>query len=157
MKSTRLSSFVCHLTLFAFMALSLVSCISRQETAIIQTPAAQARPAGPVMLNKTVLANQTIEVFAMTSVNPDCTPAQLATVRITQQPVHGTAKVTQDQAYPSFPATNTRSSCNKTKTPSVSVKYTPEEGFTGSDLMSVEAFTASGGDTNEIKILITVK
>jgi len=163
MNNPRLSSLASKALMTFLTIFLLTGCISRQETAVIQTaPAAPmagqpARPAGPLVINKTAPVGQMIDIITLNNVNPDCTPGTLGTLRVTQQPMHGTASIVQGESYPSFAANNPRSVCNKTKSPSVSIKYTPAQGFSGSDLMAVEAFTSSGGDSSEIKVLLTVK
>jgi hypothetical protein len=109
------------------------------------------------LMNKTALSGQTIKIYNVTSVNPDCTSAEPVTLRLLQMPSHGRAEVTNDSVFPNFPADNPRSACNHTKFPSVSILYASAPNFVGTDILSFEVFTSNGGDTNEIKVLITVK
>jgi hypothetical protein len=164
-----------HLLSFLPLAvLLLAGCVSsRTDVAVVQQSqsasvgtAPQTRPtqqtpqpaqsSGPRIISKNAAAGQTIEIMSINSVNPDCTPDALGTIKITQQPAHGKAVIVARDTYPSFPANNPRAACNKTKVPGLAVDYTPDNGFTGSDLMAVEAFFHSGNKSNEIKVMITV-
>ncbi len=115
-----------------------------------------AQAANTQTVNKTALAGQTINLMNYATVNPDCTAGDPVTIKITEQPSHGKAVESNSDVFPSFPPTNPRFVCNRMKFPSTLVQYTAPEGFSGTDVVTVELFTASGGDS-ELKYLITVK
>jgi hypothetical protein len=161
------------------MAITILcaGCISQQQVAVERSQTANANgalsagganggaarpaaaapaPSGPKLVNVTVAAGTTMELVKTVSANPDCTSKGLNTVRVTQPPMHGTAKVVQRDGYPTFPSNSPLAVCNKTKLPGVFIDYTPADGFTGTDLMTAEALSLSGLDV-EWKILITVK
>ncbi len=123
----------------------------------IAVPTQPARPTGPSIINKVGVSGQPINIAQLTNVNPDCTAGTVGLIKITQQPAHGKAVVEDKDIYPNFPSTNMHATCNSQKFPGLVVSYTSAPGFTGSDLMAIEVFTRSGGDSNEIKVLVTVK
>jgi len=141
-----------YLTLFSSILL-LTGCIVQSQS---PASATQQHTSGPQLLNKTAASGETIAVLHSIIVNPDCTSREIATVRVTQPPAHGTTQVIQSEDYPTFAADNSRATCNKIKLPGMFVYYTPSPGFTGSDAMTVETITHSGVDV-EYKVFITVK
>lgn len=140
----------------------LAGCVTQQQ--INSAPQQQSRnvilvqskPSGSVhLVNKITVAGQTIPVTGGLLVNPDCTSRGLATLKVIQPPVHGTVKIAKRDEYPSFPQQNPRSVCNTHKLPGVYADYTPDDGFTGADFMTVETFMR-GVEIDE-RISITVK
>lgn len=114
-----------------------------------------ARPA-PREFAKTVAAGTTLRLIFSFSVNPDCTSAGLNTVRVTEQPMHGTAHREKTSDFPTFSPSNIRWDCNKTKVPGVALLYTPAPGFSGSDYLGFETISIEGVD-REFRVVLTVK
>jgi len=83
-------------------------------------------------------------------VNPDCTSGGMPVVTITQPASHGSVAVRNDaDQYPDFPSTNQRYECNKKKTPSASIVYTPEKAFVGTDTFLVKVVFPTGNASAE--------
>jgi len=145
------------LLLLVSAASLLAGCVSRNETAII---AGGVRPAtaqnGTFTTTRTVVVGQTSTLDAMWNLNPDCTTRTNPTVRIVEQPVHGTVAINQRTDYPNYPTNNPRSACNKTQQPGVFVDYTPAPGFAGTDIVSFEEISDRGVDRTW-KMILTVK
>ena len=114
-------------------------------------------PTAPSVFNKTTFAGKTIEIIHVYSLNPDCSQRGVPNLKILQQPSHGQAVLVQREDFPTYPPNHPNFACNKTKVPVVAIDYTPSQGFTGSDLMSIEAVFPSGKDSNEVKVQINVK
>lgn len=110
------------------------------------------------VVNKTAVPGQTIEVSALYSVMPDCSSGtSLGAIRITQQPAHGTAVVSQRENFPGFPPGHPNAACNNKKFPAVVLDYTPAPGFTGTDIMTTDIVGSYGNSINDVKIIVTVK
>jgi len=153
--------------LIAASCFTLMGCVSQQTisnanggTGAAKPPAAPRTvivvPQGPRIINKSVAAGSTTTIERLFNMNVDCSARSLMTIKISQDPVHGTAVVSQRDDYPSYPPNNPRSACNKNKTTGTFVDYTPAAGFTGSDFMTLQVFTDTGQEVDE-KIAITVK
>jgi dienelactone hydrolase len=91
-----------------------------------------------------VPAGSTTNLNFAYAVNPDCSSRALPQVSISQAPMHGSASVVFHDGHPRFPAGHPYAACNDALVPGVSVAYTPERGFTGSDAMTFEETTENG-------------
>ena len=87
---------------------------------------------------------QSVKLYFAASVNPDCSNAGTATVRITKQPEHGRVSIQQTRDFVFFRESNVRSACNRRRVAGVAVRYTAQRGFTGYDSVGVEMYYASG-------------
>ena len=67
------------------------------------------------------------------SLNPDCSSRALPKLSMVRPPTHGTVKIEERSDFPRFPPGNPFAKCNAAKVSGVSVEYTPQSGFTGSD------------------------
>ncbi|MBN9562155.1 MAG: ATP-dependent Clp protease proteolytic subunit [Alphaproteobacteria bacterium] len=105
---------------------------------------------------KTVAAGTTLRLIFSYNVNPDCSSAGLSTVRVTEQPMHGTAHAEKVKDFPSFPPSNIRWDCNEARVPGVALLYTPAPGFSGSDYLTFETISVEGVD-REFRVSLTVK
>ena len=142
--------------LLVFVAiLELGGCVAQQQATMAPRPFVAA-PVQGRFLNKTVLAGTRLEADHVTSINPDCTIAGHVTVRVTQEPVHGTIQVIDGEMFPSYPSNNPRSACNTRKVPATVIDYTPASGFVGSDFFVYEIFGPDGSDVST-KAAIAVK
>ncbi len=115
-----------------------------------------AAPATPREFAKTVAAGTTLRLIFAYSVNPDCTSRGLNTIRVTEQPTHGAARVQKTTDFPKFPPSNIRWDCNEAKVPGVALLYTPAPGFSGSDYLGFELISVEGAD-REFRVALTVK
>ena len=97
-----------------------------------------------VNLSRTVAADQKLRLDFLYSINPDCTSIGFATVRVLEQPKHGTIAIANDTGYTNVPARNPRAECNKRRSDGVAVTYQPEPGYTGTDSISLDSILPSG-------------
>ena len=91
-----------------------------------------------------VPAGSTTNLNFAYAVNPDCSSRALPQISVSQAPMHGSASVVFHDGHPRFPAGHPYAACNNALVPGVSVAYTPEPGFTGSDAMTFEETTENG-------------
>ena len=144
--------------LSAIMLTSLTGCIFQQNTPPQPNAGAVAAAQKTNIVSKTVLAGKTSSLGGIFTVNPDCTPKeQQPVIRVTQQPTHGSLAVVQRPDYPTYPTYSPNAACNKVKVPGTFLDYTPQAGFTGSDVATIEIFFTATGNYAERKLLITVK
>src|ERR1700722_9918169 len=78
-------------------------------------------------------------------VNADCTPIGRPTLMVIHPPTHGTIALDNAREdYPSFPTSNQRYDCNKSKVPGVGVVYASDRGFVGTDHFSIKRVSHAG-------------
>jgi hypothetical protein len=106
-------------------------------------PAAPVPPK-PVEISRVVAADQDMRLDFLYSINPDCTSIGYATIRIVEQPKHGTITIENSTGFTNFPADNLRAECNKRRSDGVAIIYRPEPGYTGPDSVDFDAIFASG-------------
>jgi hypothetical protein len=90
-------------------------------------------------------ADQKLLVTFVYDLNPDCSSIGYATVRITEQPQHGTVTMENGTGFSTFAQNNIRYECNKRRSDGVVVSYAPEAGFTGADSLTVDVILPDGG------------
>ena len=78
------------------------------------------------------------------SLNPDCSSAGFATVRVLEQPKHGKITIDNGTGFSNFPQQNVRFECNKRRSDGVVLTYQPEAGFTGPDSINIDTIYANG-------------
>jgi hypothetical protein len=115
-----------------------------------------AKPATPPPFERTMAADTSAVLNFAYGVNRDCSSRGLPKLRIVQQPAHGSAKVEVRSDFPRFPAGTPFAVCNATKVPGVSVEYTPQSGFRGTDALTFEETTLENQD-RVLRFAITVK
>ena len=105
-----------------------------------------AVPAQPktIEVARTVATDQKLRLAFFYDINPDCSSAGYATVRIIEQPKHGKLTVANGTGFTSFPENNVRFECNKRKSEGVVVTYEPAPGYTGSDSLNIDTIHPSG-------------
>jgi hypothetical protein len=108
-------------------------------------------PAGPakgyekVSVFKAALGTGTIQVWANTAIDPDCTAQSPgATLSILEPPAHGSASVSDEPFYMAFPPANPRSACNSRKVPGHRAFYTAAAGYAGHDRMVLQGSSPEG-------------
>jgi hypothetical protein len=144
--------------------LSLVGCVSAQQqqaAVVVPATAAPSRPIAaavrpPPVIEKSAASGAPIILDQSVSVDPDCRPLGVPTVRISQPPVHGTVTPLHQDVYPNFPPDDSRYACNNTKIPGIVIQYASTAGFVGSDFTGTN-FTFPDGKEFELKFAITVK
>ena len=90
-------------------------------------------------------ADQRLLVAFVYDLNPDCSSIGYATVRITEQPQHGTVTMENGTGFSTFAQNNIRYECNKRRSDGVVVSYAPEAGFTGAVSLTVDVILPDGG------------
>ncbi len=105
---------------------------------------------------RTVPAGQMSRLNFAYAVNPDCTSRGLAKISVTQSPEHGSAAVLTQDGHPTFPPGHPFAKCNVLTVPGVSVTYTPEPGFMGSDTVTFDETNVDGG-RRSFRITLTVQ
>ena len=78
------------------------------------------------------------------SVKLNCTPADWTEVTITQEPLHGKAKLVEQLATMQYAKTNPRSSCNGKSIKAKALEYTADKDYKGSDQIVVELVNDTG-------------
>jgi len=91
-----------------------------------------------------VVGGQSIQLYFLASINPDCTARGYSTMTVTQQPQHGRVRITRGSDFVTIPESNARSACNRRRVPGVGIHYTAPRGYTGPDSVVVEMITPSG-------------
>ena len=78
------------------------------------------------------------------SVKLNCTPADWTEVTITQEPMHGKAKLIDQLATMQYSNTNPRSSCNGKSIKAKALEYIADKDYKGSDQIVVELVNDTG-------------
>jgi hypothetical protein len=107
-------------------------------------------------LSKATVGMAKIEIWRLTTLNPDCSEIPGGTLTVLKAPEHGDVELSTEPHYPSYPATNVRSVCNSQKVPSQQAYYQAKAGFTGRDQLVLQSFTPSG-NVREIHVDIVVR
>jgi hypothetical protein len=95
-------------------------------------------------LTRAVASDQKLRLDFLYRLNPDCTSAGFATVRIIEPPRHGRITVENGTGFTNFPQSNQRYECNKSRSDGVIVMYEPDSGFTGTDSVNIDTIFPSG-------------
>jgi hypothetical protein len=114
-------------------------------TAISQSPPA-GPPGGPHTLEFTrvVAAEQKLRVDFFYDIQPDCSSAGQTTIRILEQPQHGTLTIENGQAFTNFQKDNQRYDCNTRKSDGTLVFYQPNGDYSGADSITLYAIFPFG-------------
>jgi hypothetical protein len=107
-------------------------------------------------ISKTAVSGKPIRINMYFNVNPDCTSAGVAEVRITEQPQNGSVRIAKGTGFPFYPVSNSRHGCNTTRVPVVEIYYTSKNGFVGTDHVGMEGIFPSGTRI-PYRVAITVK
>jgi len=108
-------------------------------TVMLSATAAQAQFA-----TKYAVSGRPLKLDFANSTNPDCSSIGPPTNRVVRAPEHGRLTVAQTSDFPNFPASNTRSECNRRRVAGAALHYVSQRGFTGMDAVGVEIIFASG-------------
>ena len=142
----------------AVLGLLASACMS-QQVAVVQPAPAPARvvvPAVPQIIHKTAIAGQATKLDFSNSLNPDCSVRSIPTIRIVEQPMHGTVQVLEREDYPLFAPNNIHFVCDKNKVKGAAADYIPAPGYLGPDQLTMEILNDEGSD-HTYRIAITVK
>ena len=112
----------------------------------------------PVLLSGPALAdearavpsgvNQQIDFFA--SVNPDCSPAGMPTVRLLDGPSAGLITTDKARDFLAFPRGNVRHVCNRKRVAGVKLFYRSKPGYVGTDRVRILILSGSGTEREAI-------
>jgi hypothetical protein len=98
--------------------------------------------------DKVVASGKPLQLYQAYATNPDCSSAGTVVVRVAQPPAHGRISIRQTGVFPNFPAVNPRSACNRRRVPGVQAIYISERGYTGADLVVLQALFPAGRGLN---------
>jgi hypothetical protein len=98
----------------------------------------------PRVVEKTVRMDSATSLGGFFAVNPDCSSRGLPRVTIAEAPSHGTATVGPRDLRPSFPSDHPYAACNAAMVPAMGVIYTPLQGYSGGDRLTIEEITVDG-------------
>jgi hypothetical protein len=93
---------------------------------------------------RTAVAGKPLKLYAAYSANPDCSSAGEVVVRVTQSPRYGRVAIARTGVFPNFPASNSRSACNRRRVPGTVATYVAQRGYTGRDSVSLEVIYPTG-------------
>ncbi len=130
-----------------------------QHYEVTVKPGGNGPPSGfqKVTISKAAVGSTPIQVWANTAINPDCSAhVPGSTLRILQEPAHGSASISDEPDYHAFPPANPRSACNSKKIPGHEAFYTAAEGYKGRDRMVLEGASPEGG-VRQITVNIEVR
>ena len=101
---------------------------------------------GPALADETKSvpsgANRQIDFFA--SINPDCSPIGMPTVRLIDGPSHGVVTTDRGRDFLTFPASNLRHVCNRRRVAGLKLFYQSETKFFGTDRVRILIVSGSG-------------
>ncbi|MBR1135519.1 MAG: hypothetical protein E6614_34500 [Bradyrhizobium sp.] len=103
-----------------------------------------ASPGAAQAATKFVLSGRPVILYQAGATNPDCTAAGEVVLRVIQEPEHGKVTIRRAGFYPTFPDHNVRSACNRRRVPGVQAVYVSQRGYTGMDMVVIEAFWPAG-------------
>ena len=80
-----------------------------------------------------------------TFVNPDCSArGGDVTIRVVNQPEHGTTETSSLRDYPGYAKESLRYKCNQTKAQGTQIKYKSADKYTGKDALDVLVMFGEG-------------
>jgi hypothetical protein len=116
-------------------------------TASPPAAAGAPNPAQIVEIKRALTMGQRRQIDFLFSLNIDCSSIGFATVRVIEQPRHGTVVAEHATGNSTFLPGNPRSECNSHQSDGTAVYYQPETDFTGEDSVTIESIFASGTST----------
>jgi TonB family protein len=114
--------------------------------AVLSDTRAATQPNGDLAspTQQTMVAGTSQPVWYLYALHPDCTTAGSPIVQIVRAASHGSVAIKNVDHFTEYPSTNERYECNKTKSPSLAVIYSPEPSFVGIDTFMVQSVFPSG-------------
>jgi hypothetical protein len=109
-------------------------------------PATAPQPRSPqtLELSRSAAAGQKIRVEFLVAIEPDCSSMGNTTVRVLEQPSHGTLTVENGQAFTNFAKDNQRYDCNTRRSDGTLVFYEPKPDYAGADSISLYVIYPGG-------------
>jgi hypothetical protein len=110
------------------------------------TPAKAEQPAAAAIVDikRVAIADQPLRVAFLYELNPDCSVVGVPAVHFIEQPKNGKVSVENGNGFSNFPASNTRSKCNSSRSDGAVISYTPNPGYIGDDSISTEIIYHDG-------------
>jgi TonB family protein len=120
----------------------LVACL----LAVINDARAATQPNGDLwtLPPQTAISDTSQVVWYLYSLHPDCSSAGRPSVKVVKGASHGSVVLQNVGHFTEYQTTNERYECNKKKSPSIAVVYTPEKTFVGDDSFLVTCVFPSG-------------
>ena len=114
--------------------------------AVLDHARAATQPNGDLAspTQQTIVAGTSQPVWYVYALRPDCTSAGSPTVQVVRAASHGSVVVKNVDHFTEYPSTNERYECNKTRSPSLAVIYSPDASFVGTDTFMVQSVFPSG-------------
>jgi hypothetical protein len=106
-------------------------------------------PAAPTTVEtqevkRSAVLDQPLQVDAIFSLNPDCTPIGEINIRTIEEPKHGKLTISKGSVFTNFLQDNPRQVCNRRRSEAMLVRYLPESGYLGSDSITVDIIYPEG-------------
>lgn len=113
---------------------------------VVWVPPTDATAEAPTVrsFTKLIPKNSSALVGSFYAVNKDCSSRGLATITISQQPLHGRVTVGEHAMHPTFPAENPNVGCNAGMVQARDLSYTATAGYSGPDTVAFEEVDAEG-------------
>jgi hypothetical protein len=96
-------------------------------------------------ITRIIAAGQKLRVDFLADIQPDCSSAGQTTVRILDQPQHGTVTIEEGQGFTVFPENHPSSACNSRKSEGTLVFYQPSQDYLGPDSITLQITFPLGG------------
>jgi hypothetical protein len=120
------------------------------------TPTARLATAKFVLVTKTALNGERLNLGTYQSLDHDCAPLGHVSARVITQPAHGTVEIADGVAFPNYSPGDPPYRCNGTKSPATLAYYRSAPGYAGADAAVVEVFFPTGNSPT-IRYNIVVK
>ena len=127
-----------------------------QSYVVTVKPAEPQRGFEKLSISKAAIGATPIMIWRNSAINPDCTEVPGVTLTVLREPEHGTATVSNDPIYPSFPAANPRSVCNARKVPGHTAIYQAAAAYRGRDRLVLQG-SSPDGRVREITVQVDVR
>jgi hypothetical protein len=105
---------------------------------------ATPKPVPLLEVSRVAIADQPLRVAFLYYLNPDCSVIGVPTVRVLEQPKSGKVTVENGTGFSTFPASNSRSKCNDSRSDGAIISYTPNPGYTGADSITMDVIYPDG-------------
>ena len=138
-------------------AYALIPCLLLLCGCVVAQPAPTPAASSSAPRIRTIASGERQRIDYFYYLNPDCTSAGNATIRIITPPAHGELTTEGGVDYPNFQKENQRYQCNLRKSPVINVSYRSNPGYLGADSASIEVGSPITAIINSYIYKITVK
>ena len=136
------------------LLMAAAACGCTSNTVVFPHPNQVQSTSGPVRY--TAIAGREGRVAMAMSLNADCTPSGIPTIRVPNPPAHGTTAIRPGNYYPNYGQQTQRATCDLKPEPGVALFYQPAEGYLGPDTLLIEIIYPDGTDRTT-SLALTVK